>query len=127
MPCIVCGSESLSQNESGFFVCDDCGVQSQDFIQEGAEITDAFSHRRREKEKRVKKKVETQEIYKGTELKQAYLILFQKVLQKQALALISLGLDSILKEFIKRIWLRYVLQVQGTPHFCCLPDHSLFT
>eukprot|EP00039_Didymoeca_costata_P010338 m.139096 g.139096 ORF g.139096 m.139096 type:complete len:568 (-) comp14790_c1_seq4:1154-2857(-) len=112
MPCIVCGSESLSQNESGFFVCDDCGVQSQDFIQEGAEITDAFSHRRREKEKRVKKKVETQEIYKGTELKQAYLILFQKVLQKQALALISLGLDSILKEFIKRIWLRYVLQVQ---------------
>lgn len=38
MLCAVCESESFTQDDTGFYICDACGTQSQDFRQEVSEV-----------------------------------------------------------------------------------------
>ena len=41
LTCENCGSVSFSLHEDGYYVCDDCQVQSQDYIAEEQEFEDA--------------------------------------------------------------------------------------
>ena len=41
LTCENCGSISFSLHEDGYYVCDDCQVQSQDYIAEEQEFEDA--------------------------------------------------------------------------------------
>jgi hypothetical protein len=36
----MCKAASFSQDDAGFYICNKCGTQSQDFVQEDSEVTD---------------------------------------------------------------------------------------
>ncbi len=42
LQCVVCRSEEFTQNEDGFYICNMCSTQSQEYVEEVLEDDDAF-------------------------------------------------------------------------------------
>jgi hypothetical protein len=116
MLCVICKSESYSQSDTGDYICDVCGTQSQDVFNEEVEYDEvqmARSHGRvmTRKTRKVKKtKADAGLPKSGGDLDvDMCLEAFQWVLNHHALTLVtSCGCQRILHETVGRLWQHYL-------------------
>ena len=116
MLCVICKSESYSQSDTGDYICDVCGTQSQDVFNEEVEYDEvqmARSHGRvitRKKRKIKKAKSDAGLPRSGGDLDvDMCLEAFQWVLNHHALTLVtSCGCQRVLHETVGRLWQHYL-------------------
>jgi hypothetical protein len=124
LTCENCGSVSFSQHEDGYYVCDDCQVQSQEYIAEEQEFEDAgggnSTHRRggmrkvatlldpENPRKRAKMQLEDSTPATFNETCHAFQLILAMQLRDIANEFGALGADESVRNAVGALWRRYL-------------------